>query len=223
MGQFIDLTGQRFGRWTVINRAPDHFTKSGNRITMWNCICDCGNEKAVIANSLRKGTTFSCGCYSAEQKGKRLAERNKKNAKYSGASRDRISAVWRGILQRCYNESNECFYLYGGRGIKVCEEWRADYMAFRKWSYENGYDETAPYGECTLDRIDANGDYCPENCRWTTAKQQANNRRSNHLVSGFGKIQNIRSWADELQMPYDKLYHRLSTRNWSVERVVAET
>lgn len=147
---------------------------------------------------------------------------NKANAIH-GRSKEKLFPVWKGILHRCYNEKDDYYSLYGGRGITVCEEWLNDYEAFREWAYSNGYDENAPYGQCTIDRIDVNRGYGPNNCRWVTAKEQANNRRSNHLVSGFGKTQNIRSWADELNIPYDKLYWRLSNRNWSIERVVMET
>lgn len=221
MGQFIDLTGQRFGRWTVVDRAEDHFTKSGIRVTMWNCVCNCGTQKSVFANSLRKNQSTSCGCYEKELKSKRLAERNRKNAKH-GHSKERLHAIWNGMISRCYNPNNCCFSMYGERGISVCDAWKNDYMEFKNWAIANGYDEHAEYGDCTLDRVDNSKGYSPDNCRWATAEQQANNRRSNVVVSAFGKTQNLKAWADETGIKYGTLRDRIVRRKWNVERALSE-
>lgn len=221
MGKFIDLTGMRFGRWTVIDRATDHFTKSGTRITMWNCVCDCGTHKTVSANSLRAGLSSSCGCYATEHKRERLAERNRNNAKH-GYAKERLHAIWNGMISRCYNPKNNCFSMYGARGISVCEAWRNDYMSFREWALANGYDESASYGECTLDRIDNFKGYYPENCRWATASQQANNRRSNVIVTAFGKSKSLKAWADDTGINYGTLRARIVHRKWSAERAITE-
>lgn len=221
MPNFIDLSEQRFGRLLVINRAPDHFTKSGTRITMWNCVCDCGNKKVITANALRKGATISCGCYGGEQKSKRLAERNRRNAKH-GYSRERLHAIWSGMINRCYNPNNTCFSMYGERGISVCKAWRDDYIVFREWALENGYNQYARYGDCTLDRIDNSKGYSPSNCRWATAEQQANNKRNKIIVSAFGKAQNLKAWAEETGIKYGTLYDRIVVRKWDAERALRE-
>lgn len=212
MPNFIDLTGQRFGRLTVIKRAPDHFTKSGTRITMWNCICDCGKEKDVTANALRKGVTRSCGCYSNEVKSKLLSERNTVNAKLYGVSHERLFPVWSAIRRRCYSTNDDFYSIYGGRGIVMCEEWKNNYPAFRNWALSSGWKEGL-----SIDRIDNNGPYCPENCRWATAKEQANNRRSNRRFSAFGETLNIQQWSERLGIPYNRLRYRLVQRGMSVQ------
>ena len=221
MPQFIDLTGQQFGRWTVIDRGADHFTKSGTRLTMWNCVCECGTPKVVSTQSLRKGTSTSCGCYAKENKSRLLAKRNRENAKH-GASRERLHAVWSGMVNRCYNPHNNCFQLYGARGISVCEEWKSDYMVFKKWALENGYDELAGYGECTLDRINNSKGYAPDNCRWVSAEEQANNRRSNVIITAFGKTQNLLAWAKETGINYGTLRKRIVDKKWSAEQALTE-
>lgn len=217
MPNFIDLTGQRFGRWTVIDRAPDHFTKSGARITMWNCVCDCGAKKEVMVCSLRSGATTSCGCYSREVKSKRFSEMNTENAKLHGASHERLFSVWAAIRRRCYSPNDEFYSIYGGRGIIMCDEWKNNYVSFRDWALSNGWEEGL-----SIDRIDNEGPYCPENCRWATAKEQANNRRSNRHFSAFGETMNIKQWSERFCVPYNKLRYRLVYKGMSVPDALKE-
>lgn len=172
----MDLTGQRFGRLMVIERAEDHVTPSGRRYVKWKCICDCGNVCFVRASGLRNGSTCSCGCLHKEISSQAFCGRANPHYMHGGRN-DRLYMVWAGMNSRCYSEAHHAYKDYGGRGITVCAEWRNDYAAFRNWAMANGYDPEAPRGACTIDRIDVNGNYCPENCRWVTAILQEYTRK----------------------------------------------
>ncbi|MBG9799506.1 hypothetical protein [Brevibacillus laterosporus] len=169
MPALIDLTGERFGRLTVIMRSG---IKNGS--PLWICKCDCESTTEANTRSLRTGNKRSCGCLHSEQ----LAERNVNSQKHGGY-KERLYGVWHSMKQRCYDASRKDFENYGGRGIFVCDEWKNDYSSFRKWALDNGFDENAAYSKCTLDRINSDGPYAPWNCRWVDAKAQANNRRNN--------------------------------------------
>ena len=207
MGKLKDLTGQRFGRWTVIKRS----TKSSvNHATYWLCKCDCGTEKDVDAKKLVSGESKSCGCL--------MKEINAKLHTKHGMDETRLCNVYRGIVQRCCDSNSKLFTYYGGRGIWICDEWRNDFTAFHKWAMENGYDENAEHGKCTIDRIDNNGSYCPENCRIVSMKTQCNNRRSNIVVEYRGEKKTIAEWCDELHLSYFTIYQRIKKLHWDAER-----
>ena len=170
MGRFIDLTGQRFGRWLVIKReGSDKYNNA-----TWFCRCDCGTERVCSGNDLRQGKSRSCGCLKIDTTIKRSTKNNKR---YS-----RLYVVWLDMKGRCTNPNDKSYSYYGGRGITVCDEWRNNFQAFYDWAMANGYDENAPYGKCTMDRIDNDKGYSPDNCRWVDMKFQGNNVSRNRYI-----------------------------------------
>lgn len=191
MGKFIDLTGQRFGRLRVIGFAQ----KTKDRQFMWKCKCDCGNEVNVRGYSLRSGNTQSCGCLQRET--------NVKLRQTHGQGHTRLYNVWSGMKQRCLLSTSSCYQYYGGRGIKVCEEWQR-FEPFYQWAMANGYADNL-----TIDRIDVNGNYEPSNCRWITLKEQALNTRRNHYITFKSETKTLKEWADALGINHATLLERL--------------
>lgn len=197
MGKFIDLTGKRFGRLTVIKYLCQ---------SKWLCKCDCGNEKIVKSGNLKNGHVKSCGCLNKE------ISRNKMIT--HGYSSTRIYKIYIGIKKRCYNKNYSQFYLYGGRGITICDEWKDSFIYFYNWAINNGYKDSL-----TIDRIDNNGNYEPKNCRWITQKQQNRNTRHNRLITYNNETHCISEWAEIKNLTYSSLQHRLN-RNWTIEKAL---
>lgn len=165
--RLIDLTGRKFHRLTVLKRSP--INNSQNK-PLWICKCECGNITVVSGSDLKSGNTKSCGCWNIESATKRFYKH--------GKTRTRLYYIWCGIKDRCYNPNNPRYNDYGGRGIKMDETWRNDFSEFQKWAIENGYDENAPFGQCTIDRANNQDGYFPFNCVWTTIAQQNRNKRN---------------------------------------------
>lgn len=194
MAQPLDLVGKRFGRLVVLRRTENNY-----KGTHWLCRCDCGNVVEVYGSSLNRGMTKSCGCLTKDL----LTERNKSSQKH-GLSRSRIYRIYFGMINRCYYPKTNRYQLYGGRGIKVCDEWLNSFEAFRDWSFANGY---AP--ELSLDRINSDGNYSPSNCRWVTHKEQVLNRKCMKFYSYNGKTLCLKDWARDTGISYSALYQRI--------------
>ena len=181
MSKFVDLTGQRFGRLTVIERS-DIIKRSGKRETAFLCKCGCGKECVVMAYNLKNGHTQSCSCLSLK---KRVAARTTHHE-----TGTRLYQIWFHMKRRTTNVNDREYSYYGGRGITICDEWLS-YEPFRDWALQNGYS-----AELSIDRIDNNKGYCPENCRWTTQKVQSNNTRKNRIIECDGTSHTLAEWGD---------------------------
>lgn len=212
MGKAKNLAGLRFGKWTAIKIVG----KNCYGGMMWLCQCDCGTCKPVDGRSLRDGTSTSCGCNKAQ---KTREAGNRGNFKHGG-KKERLYNIWNGMKDRCYNPKSKFFHRYGGRGIKVCDEWKHDYVAFRTWAIENGFDATKPRKYQSLDRIDNDGDYSPSNCKWRTSSEQCNNKSNNHLVRLGDEVKTITEWSRILGINKSTIEKRLTVYGYTDEEAL---
>lgn len=205
----IDIKiGDKYGRLTVIRETEPHKCPSGRLIRKVLCQCDCGNCTEVQLWSLRKGVTKSCGCYNKEIVQQMFSTHGMKGT--------RLYTIYRSMVSRCTYIKNQHYDRYGGRGIKVCDEWRNNPSAFFQWAVANGYSD-----ELSIDRIDNDGDYAPDNCRWITQKEQVNNKSSNLYLEYNGKTKTLSQWAEFTGLRSSTIRQRL-IRGWSVERALTE-
>ena len=176
--------GDRYGNLTIVKEVEPI-----KRVRRFLCKCDCGNEVVVRMCHLRaaKHPTVSCGCYN---KTKLLTNGFKHGYASDKKPQERLYRIWNHMKERCCNPNADNYRLYGGRGIKVCEEWSHDYLAFRTWAIENGFHEGL-----TIDRINSDGNYEPSNCRWATRREQQNNLRTNVNIKYDGEVHSIAEWA----------------------------
>lgn len=194
-----DLTGQRFGRLTVIG-VDDRNTRK----TYFYCQCDCGNVKSVRSDSLVCGAIRSCGCMKKEQ------DRINLEANHSHKmSKTRPYNIWQDMKGRCYNSHNPRYDRYGGRGITVCDEWKEDFNAFYEWAVQNGYSD-----DLTIDRIDNDKGYSPDNCRWATQEEQARNRKSNIKITIGNATKTLKEWCEIFELDYRKINMRYRRNNY---------
>ena len=202
--RLVDLSGRRFGRLIVLERA-----ESKNGSTYWKCICDCGTEKEICASHLSSGKIVSCGCLSVE----RFSKINKTH----GMSNTRIYNIWCGMKTRCYDKNCESYKNYGDRGITICREWLDDFMNFYNWAMDNGYSD-----DLSIDRINVNGNYEPDNCRWSTRKEQSCNTRSTKLFNHNGKAKTLKQISLDEKINYNTLLKKVSENGNDVDKAIYE-
>lgn len=195
----VNIIGKRFGNLTVIERSSN--TKHG--ATQWLCKCDCGNEIVIPIYTLQRGVVHNCGCM--KQKHHNITH---------GGSYTPLYNLWHQMIYRCEKPNNRAYKDYGGRGIHVCEEWH-DFETFKNWA-----DETRPSTDYTLDRIDNNKDYSPDNCKWSNKKEQANNRRSNVKLEYQGEVHDLTEWSEILGFDYKRVHNRMFKLGWSFEKAI---
>ena len=201
MAQRVNEVGNRYGSLEVL----EYYGTNGHN-ALWRCKCDCGNECVKLGISLRAGHTKSCGCLHKTQ----LIERNRK---YHFDYPRRLYHTWVHMIARCEKPKDAAYKDYGGRGIRVCDEWH-DFEKFAKWAISNGYK-----GTLTIDRIDNSGDYCPENCKWSTKIEQENNKRTNRPVTINGITKNLVQWCNLYGINRNTVQSRLRY-GWDIESAI---
>lgn len=197
------MIGEKFNRLTVIRQ--DTGRKDKHR-RYWMCACECGKWVSVTTADLRSGNTKSCGCWRSDESKERMTTH--------GDSKSKLYAVWNMMMSRCYNPKTERYPRYGGRGISVCDEWNHNYPAFRDWALSHGYQDGL-----TIDRIDVDGNYSPENCRWITNAEQMKNMSTNRYLSHNGETHTLSDWARKVGITPATLHKRLK-RGWSLEKAL---
>lgn len=195
--KFIDKTGMKYGRLTVLslkNKTP----------AKWLCKCDCGNETIIYGSHLIENGTKSCGCLNKELTSKRV--------KTHGLTKSKTYQTWRSMKGRCLNPNYNGYKRYGGAGIKVCDSW----MDFNNFLLDMG---ERPKNS-TLDRIDNSGDYEPKNCRWATPKQQASNRNKTLNITYNGITKSAKEWSNDLGLANGTVWNRIMILGWEIEKAV---
>jgi hypothetical protein len=212
MSKLIDLTNQELGRLKVLRL--NGRDKRGR--AKWECICKCGKIFTAHGFDIRSGHTQSCGCLNREIVNAKQREWRKTHEPHliHGESNSRLYAIFLGMKDRCNNSNDTAYKNYGGRGIKVCDEWK-EYINFHNWAVTNGYTDNL-----TIDRKDNDGNYCPENCRWATYSEQANNTRTNVLIFYNNEIKTLSQWAHLYNISVSVLSSRLK-RNWTIEEALS--
>lgn len=203
------VIGQKYGLLTVTGPPETTIVQQKNRtakIISYPCICDCGKTFMANQRSLLEKEEPSCGCT-------RWARR-KLHSKAKGFCNTKLYGVWNAMISRCENPNCRGYHNYGGRGISVCDEWKNDFLAFKNWAEKNGYCDGL-----TLERINNNGNYEPNNCSWKTKKEQNNNRRTNRLLTFNDITHTIMQWSEICGVSFSAIVKRLD-RGWSIEDIL---
>ena len=191
----FDLVGKTFGRLTVVQKVGTD--KHGN--LLWKCICSCDDHGTVITTSahLMSGHTQSCGCYKRDRS-------SEAHLKYDNPTDEYLAVhLFGGMKQRCYNPNDTRFTTYGGRGIRICDEWLRNPQLFADWAKSNGYRKGL-----SIERIDNNGPYSPDNCRFIQLEEQSTNRTTARLITVCGITQSVSQWAHAMKIDPGKLYYK---------------
>lgn len=204
----LNLVGQKIGRLSVVENLGISKANSGHTYSIFKCICDCGNTCIKTGATLKSGKSISCGCF------RREISRNK--ATYHGYSQTKLYQVWSAFRARCNRPSDPTYRNYGGRGIGYAPEWD-DFMAFHKWAYENGYKQDVGL---TLERIDVNKGYTPENCCWADRKRQSNNKRNNLYFTIDSVTHTLAEWCELYEVPYGRVEARVQKLGWDIEEAL---
>lgn len=205
--------GKKFGRLTVADIIRVKSEKQGSHWE-WKCKCDCGRNITVVPNSIVKGKNRSCGCLSRE----RLVEYSKsREHKYKTSENKKLWWKYSTIKRRCYNKDFARYEDYGGRGIKMCDEWLQNFDNFVEWAYANGYKDGL-----TIERRDVNGDYCPENCTFITLEEQARNKRNTIWVTYNGERIQLKKLCERENVNYHMIKYRIKEMGWPIEKAISE-
>lgn len=214
MSKLINMIGFKTGKLTVLEQSKSKYKQS-----MWLCKCDCGNLCTYTGGSLRKGKVKSCGCYYKETRTE-IAHKTIAKKKH-GDSFERLYFIWNDMKSRCNNPNDISYHNYGAKGIGICNEWLHDYIAFKNWAVNNGYNPIAERGECTLDRIDNTKGYSPDNCRWVNMKIQSNNRRNSYTITYKEKTHTASEWSKITGIPASTIYARYKA-GWKPEDILSK-
>lgn len=204
MSQFVDITGHRFSRLVAVRLLPE---RSPQGRTLWECKCDCGQTLTATSNALRRENTRSCGCLARSLTASRSTKHGKSNSPEY--------AIWAAMRNRCTNPNDRNYKNYGGRGITLCEQWQS----FASFYADMG---GRPSSNHSIERVNNDGPYSPDNCIWATPEEQQLNRRTARLITFNGQTHNLATWAKRTGIRVTCILHRLDA-GWTVERALTES